>query len=208
MKIRDLDNHDPRIRYVSLMLEGELSGVEEIPLPPGYRYAMYRPGDRDAWIAIEISARELRDRAQGLVVWEKYYGGHESEMPERMCFIENAEGEKIATATAYYDVSGRDASGDAWLHWVAVARPEQGKGLSKPLVTHTVHIMKRLGYTKVKISTQTTTWVACKVYLDLGFRPCSACGEEQAQGWRIVKSLTDHPALAHVPPAGEDEIFG
>ena len=48
-----------------------------------------------------------------------------------MVFVENVAGEKVATATAYEDITGRDRSGSGWLHWVAVRREYQGRGLSK-----------------------------------------------------------------------------
>ena len=207
MSLPALDNHDARIRYYELMLEGDILPIEEISLPAGYRFVMYQPGDRNAWIDIEISAKELRDQAQGAEVWEKYYGGHEDELPARMCFVENAAGKKVATATAYYDIRDIDRSGAAWLHWVAVRRDEQGKGLSKPLISHVIQIMKALGYTHAVIPTQTTTWVACKVYLDLGFRPIPQNLISSKAGWSIVKRLTDHPALADVETAENSEIF-
>ena len=124
-----------------------------------------------------------------------------------MVFIENEAGEKIATATAFYDVRGIDQSPDAWLHWVAVKRAWQGKGLSKPLITHVLQVMKGLGYTHAKIPTQTTTWLACKVYLDLGFRPIPKNMERNLDGWRIIKRLTNHPALAGLTPAADEEVL-
>ena len=207
MALPALDNHDPRIRYYELMLEGELSGIGAMPLPPGYHYEMYRPGDRDAWIEIERSAKELDSLEQGIRVWAQYYGGHEAEMPERMVFLATDDGEKVGTATAFYDVRGIDQSGDAWLHWVAIKREHQGKGLSKPMITHVIQLMKGLGYTRAKIPTQTTTWVACKVYLDLGFKPIEKNYIRNRDGWRIVKRLTDHEALSALEPAGDMEIL-
>ena len=204
----EFDNHDPRIRYYELMLEGSLAGIGDIPLPAGYRYVMYRPGDRDAWINIEISARELEDFAQGVEVWNRYYGAHEDELPQRMMFVETDAGEKIATATAFYDIRGLDQSDDGWLHWVAVARPHQRRGLSKPLISRVLTLMRDLGYTHAKIPTQTTTWVAVKVYLDLGFRPIPKNAERCRDGWRIIRALTDHPALSAFDPAAPDEIIG
>ena len=52
-------NHDDRIRYYPLLLERSLKELPSIPLPEGYRYVFYRPGDRDAWIDIEESAKEF-----------------------------------------------------------------------------------------------------------------------------------------------------
>lgn len=201
------DNHDDRIRYVDLRLERSLDGLPRYELPEGYKFVFYRPGDRDRWIEIEQSAKEFTCRERGLVSWNEYYGGHEKELETRMVFVENAAGEKVATATAYRDISGEDKSGAGWLHWVAVRRDHQGRGLSKPLITHTLRVMAGHGCTHCKIPTQTTTWVACKVYLDLGFRPTPESAAKAELGWRIVKVLTDHPALAGFAPASLQEIM-
>lgn len=205
MALPRFDNHDERIRYYELMLQNSLSAVLELPLPPGWHYEFYSPGDRDSWIAIERSAKELSSYEQGLQVWERYYAAHEEELPGRMVFLTNDAGEKLGTATAFYDVLGNDRSGDGWLHWVAIARPAQGLGLSKPLISHTLCLLRNLGYSRAKIPTQTNTWLACKVYLDLGFRPIPENAEKNRDGWRILRRLTDHPALAEFPPA-EDEL--
>ena len=202
-----LDNHDGRIQYYELMLEADIQPMREIPLPEGYHYEMFRDGDRDAWIAIEQSARELTSHEQGLEVWKRFYEGHESELASRMVFVTTDAGEKIATATAYYDIRGFDPSGAGWLHWVAVKRECQGKGLSKPMISHVIQIMKQLGYTHAKVPTQTTTWVAVKVYLDLGFRPIPKNLIHARDGWRIIKRLTDHAALAGLDAAADEEVL-
>ena len=121
-----------------------------------------------------------------------------------MVFIENPQGEKIATATAYYDIRGIDQSGYGWLHWVAVHREYQGKGLSKPLIAHVLSLMRSLGYTHAKIPTQTTTWLACKIYLDFGFRPVPENAVNSKNGWRIIKTLTNHQALDSFEPVELD----
>lgn len=207
MPLPTLDNHDARIRYYELLLEADIADIPELPLPSGYRYAYYQPGDREAWIAIEKSAREFSDEAEGQAAWQRFFGGREALLPERMVFVTDGEGNKVATATAYQDITGRDASGSGWLHWVAVRREHQGKGLSKPMITHVLAIMRGLGQTHAKIPTQTTTWLACKVYLDLGFRPIPKNAEHSRDGWRIIRRLTEHPALADFDPAGDDEVL-
>ena len=59
------DNHDPRIPYYELMLEQNLDDVPEFPLPAGYRYRNYAPGDKDMWIVIEKSAKEFNTVEEG-----------------------------------------------------------------------------------------------------------------------------------------------
>ena len=203
-----LDNHDPRIRYMELMLCRErLDDIPERPLPEGYRFVLYRPGDRDAWIAIERSAREFDTWEAGLAAWQVFFEGHDDELAERMVFVENAAGEKVATATAYYDIHGRDRSGAGWLHWVAVRRDEQGRGLSRPLIAHTLRLLNTLGYKRGIIPTQTNTWLACRIYLDFGFRPIPQNAVNSRDGWRFIRTLTEHPALADFPPIDPHEFL-
>lgn len=195
IKAGKYDNHDERICYYELLLESNITEVLQYELPKGYRFVSYTENDRDAWIDIEMSAKEFVSYEQGLEAWNRYYVSKLDELPSRMFFIETDEGEKIATATAFYDIYGRDTSGDGWLHWVAVKREYQGKGLSKPLVTYVLRAMNKLGYVRAKIPTQTNTWLACKVYMDLGFIPVKKNLKHSYEGWKIIKALTKHGTL-------------
>ena len=193
--LRVFDNHDPRLPYLELMLEQDLGSVPAFPLPDGFHLENYAPGDRDVWIGIEQSAREFNSAEEGEKAWQKYYAGHDAELERRMFFAVNGRGEKVATATAWHDVRTEDDGVNGWLHWVAVRRDHQGRGLSKPLIAHVLRYMQSLGYRRAVVPTQTTTWLACKVYLDLGFRPIPKNAERNRKGWEIVRSLTLHPAL-------------
>lgn len=201
------DSFDKRIKFYELLLERDLEGLPLCPLPENYHFTFYQPGDRNTWISIEQSAGEFTNQEQGLKAWNKYFAPYEEMLSQRMVFIENAAGEKIATASAFFDVTGRDQSGSGWLHWVSVRKDCQGKGLSKPLITYVLDIMRKLGYTHGKIPTQTWSWVACKVYLDLGFRPIPANALHSRDGWRIIRALTNHPALADFDAARPEEII-
>lgn len=198
------DNHDSRIRYIDLFFErDDLENIPDYPLPVGYRFVFYQPGDRDAWIAIEKSAKEFDSFDEGVKAWADYYGHAEDGLTERMLFIENEQGEKVATATAYYDPSGDLPPELAQLHWVAVRREDQGRKLARPLIAKALQLMKQHGHTRAILHTQTTTWLACKLYMDFGFHPSK--GKEE--GWRILRALTDHPALAAYEPASLKEIL-
>lgn len=189
------DNHDEQICYYELLLENDITEIPQYKLPDGYRFVPYTNNDRDAWIDIEMSAKEFVSYEQGLEAWNRYYATRLDELSNRMFFIETNEGEKIATATAFYDIHGRDTSNDGWLHWVAIKREYQGKGLSKPLITYVLRVMNKLGHVHAKIPTQTTTWLACKVYMDLGFLPVEQNFKHNYEGWQIIKALTKHSAL-------------
>lgn len=205
MKLRP-DNHDMRLKYYELVLKS--SSLENLPsfsLPKGYRYVYYREGDKKEWIAIETSAREFVLPMDGEAAWEKYYAGKEKELEERMFFVETLDGEKVATATAFYEP--RDLSGAGWLHWVAVKREYQGQGIAKALISHTLQRLKELGYPSIKIPTQTNTWVAARMYLDFGFRPIPENAVNSREGYGILRTLTDHSALAAFDPVPYEEIW-
>jgi N-acylglucosamine-6-phosphate 2-epimerase len=189
------DNNDPRIPHYELLLEQSLDEIKEIELPPAYHYENYAPGDREVWIAIEKSAKEFASYEAGEAAWSKYFAGHEEDLKNRMFFVTDSSGRKLATATAYYNIYTGDDGKTGWLHWVAVHRDAQGQKLSKPLITHVLAHMKKLGYSRAVIPTQTNTWLACKLYLDLGFVPIKENAERNRVGWCIVKTLTNHPAL-------------
>ena len=193
--VKRFQTRDDRLCYIDLMFEGDVCGnlaqLKERELPDGYRFVMYEPGDREAWINIELSAGEVMDRTQGDECWKRYYAGREEMLPARMVFVENAFGEKVATATAFFDIHTQDTPENGQLHWVAVKSEAQGQGLSKPLITHVLKILTELGYTHVKIHTQTLTWLACKVYYDLGFRPTAESLKENRFGWKMVDLLLE-----------------
>ena len=71
------------------------------------------------------------------------------------------------------------------------------------MITHVLAHMKKLGYSRTVIPTQTNTWLACKLYLDLGFVPMKENAEKSGMGWRIIKTLTDHPALDDFEPVDD-----
>ena len=201
------DNHDPRIPYYELLLEKDLDDMPEPPLPAGYHYRYYAPGDKETWIDIEKSAKEFETHGEGEDAWKRYYAGRESELENRMFFVTDDSGQALATATAFYDIHTGDDRINGWLHWVAVRRDAQGRGLSKPLITHVLRHMKKLGYGHAVVPTQTTTWLACKVYLDLGFRPMPGNLKRSGTGWRIIRTLTDHPALSGLAPVPNAELI-
>lgn len=196
------DNVCKTLWYEELILRHELRDLSSPPLPDGYSFRFYRPGDEDAWLEIEQSAREFLSAEEGRQSWSRYFGGHEQELTQRMLFLLNPAGRPVATATAYFDAMDTQAG---WLHWVAVRREEQGKGLSKPLVLRALSLLKEKGYPYACVPTQTTTWLAVKVYLDCGFFPLNR--QEAQRGWRIVRTLTNHPALAGFSPLPEEELY-
>ena len=187
---KNYKTHDDSLCYIDLTFEGSLDAIPRYELPQGFRFVNYQSGDKANWIDIELSAGEVLNPEHGQECWNRYYGKREAELPERMFFIEDKSGNKIATATAFYDIHTGDSPDNGQLHWVAIKKEAQGKGLSKPLITHTLKKMKALGYGKIKIHTQTNTWLACKIYHELGFMPSEESLNKHRFGWKMAGLLT------------------
>lgn len=187
--------------YYALILRHDLQNIVERPLPQGYSYHLYQTGDERQWMEIQLAAKEFLSLEAAKKSWDHYYGGHEGEWHRRVLFIANPEGKLVGTASAYFDHRDIQAG---WLHWVAIRPEEQGKGLSKPLVSRILSMLQQMGYPYACVPTQTTTWLAVKVYMDCGFLPLP--NEETEYGWRMMRTLTDHPLLQNFAPVAKDAL--
>ena len=192
------------LKYVDLLLVRGLDDIPVMSLPEGFRFVLFQEGDEKHWVDIEVSSGEFLSFDEGIEAFNYYYGHCYEELKKRCIFIENSEGEKVATATAFYaDYPIGDITG--YVHWVSVKKEYQGKGLSKPLVSMALLKMKELGHKGTFLHTQTHTWLAVKVYLDMGFVPI--LNENDYLGWQIIKNLTNHKTLDNVVSIPNDKMY-
>ncbi|AUD65446.1 hypothetical protein BK011_06985 [Tenericutes bacterium MZ-XQ] len=199
-----MNNLDRSIRYYEILLNIDVSNILSIPLPTGYHFEFYKDGDQDAWIKIELSAREFLTFDEGIKAWDYYFKRYEHLLPHRMVFlVDSKTNEKIGTASAFFN-NWKDDISDGYLHWVAIKKTYQGKGLAKALILHTLNLSRSLGYKKVKIPTQTTSPVACKIYFDLGAYPANL--KKSYVGYQILKTLFNQIQL-DVPPISISSIY-
>lgn len=92
----------------------------------------------------------------------------------------------------------------ASVDWFAIKKEHQGKKLSKPFISKLIRLANRLGHNKIILHTQTTTPLAAKLYLDLGFIPLNTGNEI---GWKILKRLTNHNKLVDFGMASDEEMY-
>lgn len=200
-----MNNIERTLKYVDLYLvHNNLDDIIDCKLPDGYKFVYFNDGDEKDWVEIEMSAGEFLSFEEGIEAFNYYYGEHYEELKKLCIFIENQNGEKVATSTAFYlDIPESDVTGN--VHWVSVKKEYQGKRLSKPLISETLKQMKKLGHKKTLLHTQTHTWLAVKVYLDMGFEPYKM--EEKYLGWQIIKKLTNHEKLNKVDNIKEIDMY-
>jgi len=89
------DNHDGTICYYELLLENDITEVPQFELPEGYRFVTYSDNDKDAWIDIELSAKEFISYEQGVEAWNRYYATRLEELPGRMFLLKRKKERRL-----------------------------------------------------------------------------------------------------------------
>lgn len=188
--MKSLDN---KIKYYELlMFYSNTSNYKEHKLPSGFHWEYYKPGDEEEWVQIHISSGEFTSIEEGLKHFHDFYDYFIHELNKRCIFIvDDKTNEKIGTVTISL-LEKPEFGYEAAVDWLAIKRDYQGKHLSKPLISKTVELAKKLGHSSIILHTQTTTWLAAKLYLDYGFE---ILNKEDEDGWNILKTIVDHPKL-------------
>ncbi|MBR3890884.1 MAG: GNAT family N-acetyltransferase [Bacilli bacterium] len=176
--------------------------IKDVSLPKGYTFTFYN-GEEDIleWAKIHLSSGEFTSYNRAVNYFEIFFKEFEDELHKRCFFIEYNK-EKIATAT----ISPTSENGYTCLiDWLAIKKDHQGKGLSKALIYKCLEVARNLGNTSILLHTQTHTWLAAKLYLDVGFTPYNI--EENIKGWQILKTITNHKSLEIVESISENEMY-
>ena len=182
------------IEFVEVaMCIDSLSDLPDFALPEGFSFRRFREGDDQTWAAIESAAGGFPDARKARDHFASEFSGKEDELGQRCFFLLGPASQPVGMTMAWYDA---DFLGGLWgrLHWVAIVPDWQGMGLAKPLVSRAMEELST-HYDRAYLITQTTSYVAVKVYLDFGFRPCIT-DEFQRRGWTLLADILKRPALA------------
>ena len=161
---------DKTVKFAKLKMKRPAgTPIPDFPLPDGFKYTFYQAGDEIHWARIETSVGEFDSEFAALMRFKEDFSVF-SELPRRCVFIENPDGEKVATATAWWaEIEGKRR---AWVHWVSVDPSYQGLGLGKAISSKVLKIMCELeGDVDVYLSTQTWSHVAIFIYEKCGYEP-------------------------------------
>ena len=140
----------------------------EFPLLEGFKCVLYKPGDEADWARIETSVGEFTSEFEALMYFGKKFKPDIDELVKRCLFIENNQGKKIATATAWWHHINNERR--AWLHWVAVDPKYQGLGLGKAITSEVTKLMLELeGDVDFYLHTQTWSHRAIGIYEKFGY---------------------------------------
>jgi len=144
--------------------------IPVFPLPEGFRYVFYRDGDEMDWAKIETSVDEFDSEFSALLHFKEYFLPDAEELYRRCLFIENQNGDKVATANAWWSYIENQRR--PWLHWVSVDARYLGQGLGKAVISRVTELLRELeGDTDFYLSTQTWSYKAINIYKKLGYEP-------------------------------------
>jgi ribosomal protein S18 acetylase RimI-like enzyme len=174
---------DRSVEYISLtMFRPNLERIPQASLPAGYAIRPYRDGDRETWARIESAAGEFETIEQGRQAFDREFGAHLAEMPNRSLFLEAEGAGTIGTTTAWWGDFRGETIG--MIHWVAIMDKFHGRGLSKPLLAAALSLLARF-HDSALLHTQTHSWRAIGLYEKFGFLRVDET-EEDHRGWAIV----------------------
>lgn len=199
-----MESIDKTLKYHELlMIIDNIDSIElNTKLPDGFNFVFYS-GEKDkiSWVKIHLSSGEFTSYNRAFNYFDIFYKEFEKELNKRCFFIEY-KGEKIATAT----ISPSNEYGyGCVIDWLAIRKEYQGYRLSRPLICKCLELAKDLGNNKILLHTQTHTWLAAKLYLDIGFNPLFI--EENDTGWRILKNITNHYKLEDIDSIEDNEMY-
>jgi GNAT superfamily N-acetyltransferase len=164
------------------MIRKNLDDIPEFGLPAGYSIRRYQPGDDKSWRRIHLLADKYTDVTRDL--HEKEFGSNTQMLAERQYFLIDSKESPIGTASAWFNDYREQSPGR--VHWVAIVRAEQGKGLAKPLLTTVCNRLKKLGHDRALLTTQTVRIPAVNLYLKFGFVP-AIDSERDRNIWRRLQ---------------------
>jgi GNAT superfamily N-acetyltransferase len=188
----------PQLVPVHMVL-GNLDAAPRYVLPAPFRVRFYQRGDIETWVRVESDAEEYRSISRDL--HEREFGRDHAVLSERQCFLCDGEGRAIGTATAWFN---DEYEGQRWgrVHWVAVVRRMQGRGLGKPLLSAVIDRLRELGHSRAYLITETVRVPAICLYLKFGFVPRVRDSQDRA-AWLSLK----RQGLDLDLPPGPDETL-
>jgi mycothiol synthase len=161
------------------MLRPNLDDLPALAPPEGYWIRTYRPGDAANWALVLSESFGHEFTAE---YFERQMKRDNAFRPERMFFVECADG-VAASASAWYQPRwGKDTG---YVHFVGTRPSHAGKRLGYWVSLATLHQFVREGRTCAQLQTDDFRLAAIKTYLRLGFQP-RLVHENQRERWRAL----------------------
>lgn len=169
-----------------------LENMEEYPLPEGYYFRKYLPGDELNWADIEVAVGDFESKQAALDEFIRSFDSNHDMLNDRQLYLCTKSGEVVGTTTAWM-TEKYDPGVHGLIHWVAIKPQYQAKKLGRPLMYAALRLMRNW-HSDAFLCTQTHRLRAVRVYLDMGFRPYIRSDEDRI-AWQTAAMYIEHPAL-------------
>jgi GNAT superfamily N-acetyltransferase len=173
-----------------VMLRHDLNGLPRVELPGGFVARGMTPDDVPAWTRLW---RELEPPGRiGDALFATEFGARWDEIRQRCFLILAPDGGVAGTISAWFNDSFK---GGEWgrIHWVAVGKAFQGKGLGKAMLSLAMEAMVSR-HNRCYLVTHAYRMPAVSLYLKFGFVPDLTAAESRPLWERVAGNLKD-PAL-------------
>lgn len=162
---------DKSIEFHSIIMRHPNNVAPVLPdIPQGLSVRYYQNGDEQHWADIQVAVLEFPTREEALKCYD-YYWQYMDELKKRQLFvIDNAIGRPVATANAWWtEVDGQKAG---VVYGLSCLPEYQSKGLGKIAAAYMMDCFYRImPECPVWLDTQTWSYKAIGVYMDIGFVP-------------------------------------
>ena len=213
---------DHTVPYTAVVMTRENgNNFPAYPLPNGYSFAAFTPGDEENWVQLQTLVTHVENAAQGRQIFRQEFlmAGEQTPCEEcpgyeetvrRTVLVKTADGTLVGAATLWTG----DTFGTIWqrVHWVAVHPDHQGKGLAKCMIARMLALYGELGCSgPIYLTTQTKTYRAVRVYAQMGFipylgekpvnwpfcseRPRGSFREENEAAWQLIREKLSEAGL-------------
>src|SRR5436309_8778988 len=172
-----------------VMIRQDLENILEFPVPAGFALRWYQPGDEASWLAIHQLADQYNQITPEL--FAQQFGTDRFLLGQRQCFLLDASGHAIGTASAWFD-NNFDGGRIGRVHWIALLPQYQGRKLSKPLMTAICRRLRELGHDRAYLTTLAARKTAIQLYLRFGFGPLIRNEIERAIWDQVMQPESDH----------------
>ena len=191
---------DKTIPHVAVLLvKNDPADYPRYSLPEGYSFESFQPGREDDWVRIHLDSELIDGEEAARNTLEKEFKVDPEGMTKRMWFVIDPSGRAVGTISMW--LGGAFGPDYERVHWVAVEKSQQGKGLSNAMMTKALDVYNEVNEGRpLFVHTQTWSYLAVSLYEKFGFvpymgpKPMNWSAEadfeaDSVKGWAIIREM-------------------
>ena len=162
---------DKSIPFHTIIMRSANDRLCTVPgLPEGFSIRCWQPGDEAAWAAIQTAVGEFENTDDAMRCFRHYLEDEEGLRRRQIYVTDDARAMPVATATAWH--SRKKGRPIGVVHALSCLPAYQSRGLGRIAAASMMNVFYRLmPGCDVWLDTQTWSYKAIGIYLDLGFVP-------------------------------------